>query len=482
MTRSELFQDLNEKHVAVAGLGISGISAAKLLLDRGAKVYCLESKSEEKFRTDTFFEAEVDNLKTAGAELIFSAGKNEVDALSKQGLSFCIMSPGIAPDTEIFSSVTSRDVHVVSELELGTAMLDIPLFFITGSVGKSTTASLLNHLLNGSNINSVLCGNIGIPVCKVINDRIGADVAVVEVSSYQLELYQGRNIKLGMILNIHENHLEWHKTFENYKNAKFRLLDLIGVEGSLIVNKKDSVLSEVNNIFSGKTFWVAEDEKGLESDLGSYFDSESQLSIKLEQSQEELFSYSDSQLIGEHSRWNIAFTLIAAKLLGADSNSLREALNSFKPLTHRLEPVGRIGDVLCINDSKATSPVAAIKALEAVTDSYPESKIVMLLGGQKKKGSWQAVKNAIESASNNFSAIICFGDDASQIASELEGCNAPLIEQDQLDDALRASIERLPEGGIVLFSPGCASFDRFRNFEERGNVFKSMVDSLALAT
>ncbi|MBX7145275.1 MAG: UDP-N-acetylmuramoyl-L-alanine--D-glutamate ligase [Oligoflexia bacterium] len=473
----------NEK-VLVVGLGISGVETARFLRRVGISAVCVERSDEARFVKNSKFKDAPAELRAAGVDVYFEVdGEGVSRYLDKVKLA--VISPGVSLESAVIGALKRRNVPLVSELELGVELLDVPTLMITGSNGKSTTVSLLQHLLTASGIQSRLCGNVGVPVVAELESSILSGVVsrpqflVVEASSYQLEACRRIKPKLAALLNISDNHLERHGTLQRYIEAKARAFAHQGESDFALLNADDSAVFALRGRIPGKVVPFGTRLSLNQYDFGARVDYDpnkdlDSVTLRIEGMEEE-YPTNSVHLLGQHNRLNIAAALLMARLSGAEPGALVSGLASFRPLEHRLEFVGRVNGAHIINDSKSTTVAASLAAVRSVAEAFPECRLMVLFGGLAKAGSWDSLMSALLELKGRLRPIVCFGKDGNLIANQCRRYNLPCDVVPSLARAVEVSLANAQENELILLTPGCASFDEFTDFEERGNVFKSLV-------
>ncbi len=349
------------KKIAVVGLGKSGIAAARFLAREGAIVTALDSKPKAEM------ESAVVSLKDVGVSLKF--GGNDPAIISSSDMA--VISPGVSPSLEGLEDVRRRGGAVIGEMELAVGMIDRPIVAITGTNGKTTTTSLIGHLLEKSGIRRVVAGTIGTPILDLVDDANKSEAVILEVSSFQIETTPSLAPKISVLLNITPDHLDRHASFEEYAECKGTLVKRTAADGFGIYNLRDDVVSR---IVRGATCSLipfdAEGGPNLKTGSAtSWFDGEA-LMVSARGEIARRYSLEGISLEGVHNRENMLAALTACELLGADSDSLLEGLKSFKGLPHRMELVRDLDGVMYFNDSKGTNIGAAAKADKFAGSSY----------------------------------------------------------------------------------------------------------------
>lgn len=378
------------------------------------------------------------------------------------GFDVLVRSPGVPVDHPALSAAREAGVVIVNPASIWLAERgrDLTVVGVTGSKGKSTTASLLAHLLRGQGREVLLAGNIGVPLLDHLDTA--ADVAVLELSSYQLADLRGR-IDLGLFTRLFPEHLDWHGGEEAYVAAKLRLAELL--EGRpLLVNGRDERLVAATGAVPGRVLgnrppgvWRDDDRLMLDDTP--------------------LCPAGALPLIGRHNLDNAALALQAGIMLGHDGPALARSLSTFRSLPHRLEPVATIDGVRFINDSISTSPWATLAALDALAPA----PVVLIAGGQARPADWQPVLDWVDA--HGLEALLTIPDNGGLIADRfgdaVAGRMGAIEALDGLEQAVARARELAREGCVVLLSPGAPSFTRFRDFEERGERFRAAVRAAA---
>jgi UDP-N-acetylmuramoylalanine--D-glutamate ligase len=483
----ETLEDIraNGTRVLVVGLGISGIESARFLAHRGLKVVVVEKSSEEQFRATSKFCAELPSLQTLGVEIVFGVDGERV-APHLNDIALTVLSPGVPLESAIVGTLRRHGIPYVAELELGIELHHGKALVVTGSNGKSTTSSLIDHILRRGGVRSYLCGNIGVPV--ISNEELlrelhveGATL-VVEASSYQLEASAFLKPHVSVVLNISENHLERHGSLERYAASKERSTRLQTAEDLFVLNADDPMV-----VAMGHRSRAAKAVFGTagQLELAKLSSRWAQISCSNERARKIVVSregileeYSTDQvnLLGLHNRYNMAAAILVARHMGVSQSDVQAGLESFLPLEHRLEVVYRAGERVVINDSKSTTVAASLAALSTIVEHYPSSRVVLMIGGLSKAGSWAPLLNAITSSSAKSGiSVVCFGKDGALLANHCRAAGISHSVAPHLSEATSQALSMIGEAGIALLSPGCASFDEFKDFEHRGAVFKACV-------
>lgn len=460
------------RKVVVVGAARSGTAAAALLNRRGCVVTLSDRRPE----------AELDPAARAlgRAGVALEAGGHRPETFTAADL--VVVSPGVPGDLPELAAARGAGVPVWAEVELAYRFLRGRLVGITGSNGKTTTTALTAHLLKAAGFDAVACGNIGVPLSSLAGSDRPERWYVVELSSFQLEGIHALRPRVAALLNLSPDHLDRHRDFEEYRSAKERIFSNQTPEDAAVLNLDDPRVSGIAPRLRARVEWF-----GLAPDARPAFAVEGGLFVARRgeparsgaaepagapgrSETRALLPLSEFSLRGAHNLSNALAALTASWLCGAACARLAEGLRSFRPLPHRMEPVGRAGGVEFINDSKATNVDSALRAVE----SY-DRPLVWILGGRDKGADFRTLRPALEAG--RVRAVVAMGEAAARIAEALEGA-APLRRAADMAEALEAARELARPGDMVLLSPACASFDLYRDYEERGDDFRSRVRAL----
>lgn len=463
VSRSDVRRKLEEartRGVVVAGLGLTGIAACKLFSKAGISVTAIDEKKPQENLIEEL------NVKVLAGEKVSEL---------KEG-AFALFSPGIAPGSSLGKFCFERGIPSLSELDLLGELVSDPLVGITGTNGKSTTTTLVFEMLKEAGQPVELVGNVGVPFVEVIrkNELFGRENLkrkfVAEISSYQLEWAEICRPKVSIWLNLAENHLERHGTMENYLAAKSRLIESQNKPDFAILSAEDPNFSEIKKRTKAEIVTFGSRSLGENSVVLKGDNAVITLGSKRVD-----FSLKESPLIGAHNRMNLAVAGAAALLTGGSESSILKVIREFRGLEHRLESVPNRRKVVILNDSKATSVHAAASDLIAVKNYFSGKKIVLLLGGQAKQGSWTPL---VEQFGERVRMVVGFGRDGKEIVNTLSESVKTIeyITVSALEEAVKAVSKKIEEGEILLFAPACASYDAYSGFEERGRHFKKLVE------
>jgi UDP-N-acetylmuramoylalanine--D-glutamate ligase len=460
--------ELKDKRVLVVGLGRSGVASALFLKAHGARVTVSDTKSGDELRN------EIPTLLDHGIT-VETGGHGE---RTFRGQDLIVVSPGVPLDAPALVQARALGEEVIGEIELASQFLPGPMVAITGSNGKTTTTTLAGEILTAGGFPTLVGGNIGTPAISLVEQAKPETVIVLEVSSFQLETIQAFRPKVAVVLNVTPDHLDRHKTFEAYADAKARMFENQRSDDFAVLNADDLTCFAMAQRTKAQVFWFSRQK---EVDRGAWVRDGNILfrdgDGQAKNGQREIMPISEVPLKGAHNLENVLAAACAGALMGCDAKKIRQAVHDFKAVEHRLEFVATIGGVDYYNDSKATNVDATIKALE----SFP-SNIHLILGG-KDKGSDYTVLN--ELLQKRVKCVYTIGAAADKIESQIASSknrSFEVVNAETLENAIRKAHAVAVPGDVVLLAPACASFDQFKNYEHRGQVFKEIVRGLAADT
>ena len=445
--------NLKNKNVTVLGAARSGVAVAKLLHKAGAHVFVSDAASVKK-KVD-----ESKELDRAGIKYEF--GQHSQVALQAE---IVVLSPGIPVRSEMVQSFIERDIPVLSEIEIAYWFCESPIIAVTGSNGKTTTTTLIGEMLKKKYPEVIVAGNIGTAFSEYVENSNPENWAVIEVSSFQLETIDNFHPKQALVLNFAPNHLNRYDSYEDYLKAKWRITKNLVKEDTLIYNAADSKISgwaeEIDCNLQG--FHI----KGVENHAAYY--SNDTIFIN----HERLAKTEEIELKGKHNYMNVMAASLAALNAGVSKEQIREVLQDFQGIEHRLEFVAIKNGVTYINDSKATT----VESLGFALQSFSEP-IVLITGGQDKGSDFTHLNELIV---ENVKAIVLIGTSAEVMINAWRGL-VPIHKEGSLYDAVNKATELAEEKNTVLLSPACASFDMFTDYEDRGRKFKQFVHEIQVS-
>ena len=450
--------ELKNKRVLVVGLGKSGKSAALFLRDRGARVTVSDVRSAEALA------GEIPALLDAG--IMVETGGHGLLTFRRQDL--IVVSPGVPYDTPELKQVRAFGLPIIGELELASRFLQGQVVAITGSNGKTTTTALLGKIFADSGVPTLVGGNIGTPVIDLIAQSTPQTVSVLEVSSFQLETVVEFRSHIAVVLNITQDHLDRHGTFENYAAMKARITAQQTAEDFFVLNAEDKPTQMLAARTRAQVFWFS-GRRAIKQ--GAFVHGESVVFLPRENAKPEpVMPLAQIPLKGAHNVENVLAAVCAARLGGVAAESIRASVAGFKAVEHRLEFVATVRGVSFFNDSKATNVDATKKALEA----FPGG-VHLILGGKDKNSDYTELADLIRA---RVKIVYTIGSAAEKIERHLTGV-VKIVSAGTLDSAVRQAAQLAVAGDVVLLAPACASFDQFTSYEHRGRVFKELVQGLA---
>jgi UDP-N-acetylmuramoylalanine--D-glutamate ligase len=446
--------ELRGKRVLVVGLARTGVATALFCAARGAVVTATDTRTEGEIGEPT------QKLHSAGVTL--SLGGHEASLLRNQDL--LIPSPGVPADAPLLLSARAANLTIWSEIELAYRFLRGRLIGITGSNGKTTTTSLVEHVLRSAGFHTILAGNIGTPLIGCVESMRDDTVTVAELSSFQLELIEQFRPDISVFLNLTPDHLDRHHTLQAYGAAKARIFENQTARDAAVVNADDAAAIPFAPA-KPQVFWFSRQQH---VEQGAFLKNE-EIVFRRGGQEEFVLRKADIPLAGAHNLENVLAAVAATRLAGAEPAAIARGVRSFKGVEHRLEFVAEVGGVRYYNDSKATNVDATLKAL----DAFP-GRILVILGGKDKGSDYTPLQRPLR---EKGVLALLIGAAAANIESHIAGSVA-LDRAETLERAVEIAAHAARTGDVVLLAPACASFDQFQNYEHRGRVFKELVHQL----
>lgn len=445
--------ELKGKKALVVGLGRTGEAVCAFLDQRGARVKVSEKKSAEELGKHVLF------WQKRGVEV--EAGGHEPHSFIEADL--IIPSPGV-PYLPELEAARQKGVAILSEIELAFKFLKGKIVGITGTNGKSTTATLTHKIIKEGGFRSHLAGNIGTPLIQFVDYSQPDDIYVTELSSFQLRYIDEFRAAVSVFLNISLDHLDWHTDFDDYYESKKNLLLNQKKDDTAILNRDDPHIWDLRNMGEYHVYGFSQER---ELSHGCWIQND--WIILANEKQEKLMPTAETPLLGAHNRENIMASALVGLVFGIPSSDLKESIKGFEGLEHRLEKVLTLGEVEFYNDSKATNVNATLKSIQSF--SRP---IILILGGRDKGGNFSLLREPVK---ERVKTIILIGEAKDKIEKSLNA-TVPVMRASDLAEAVRFAHSLALPGEVVLLAPGCTSFDMFRNFEDRGRAFKTEVYEL----
>ncbi|MDX1419190.1 MAG: UDP-N-acetylmuramoyl-L-alanine--D-glutamate ligase [Rubricoccaceae bacterium] len=463
--------DINGQAVTVIGGARSGLAAARLLARHGADVFLTERDAQDDRLADQLAEAGV----------AYEFGGHTPRALEAD---FLVISPGVPSTVPLVQQALRQGLPVYSEIEAASWFCRGPIVAVTGSNGKTTTTSLIAHLFRTAQRPFVVGGNIGYPFSDYVETVDDATVAVLEVSSFQLDHIDTFRPHVAVLLNITPDHLDrYDHDFNRYAQSKFRLFENQRPGDWLVYNHDDDLVREYVGWWAPKRGIVPYGfSLDHELDRGAFvrggclhlalpapgdgaLDPQASMIYN-----EELMPSSDTALRGRHNLYNSLAAAIAARAMEIRSDVVRQSLTSFEGVPHRLEKVRTVGGVTFVNDSKATNVNAVWYALESFSGG-----VVLIAGGRDKGNDYGPLKRLVQ---EKVKGVVGLGESGDKVLAELGPCAEHTARAHTMEEAIQFARLMAEDGDVVLLSPACASFDMFENYEDRGDTFRRLVQSL----
>ena len=437
------------RRIGVIGLGISGVAAAALLKSRGFRVMGFDCSPSVK-QPDS-----VDEMLTCPFV------PEEIEKLD--GL---VLSPGVNPRSVLPDEARKMGIPIIGEIELAAANTSAGIYAVTGSNGKTTTTEWLGFMLNRAGYKAVVCGNTGYAFSRAVLENPSSDTFVVEVSSYQLETVERFRPRGAAILNITPDHLARHGSMDGYASAKARIFLNQHSEDITVLNGDDMNLADLFGRSRGTEMVFSLDRP---QNRGAWVDENGMIVVRMDGETQPVLDSRLLNLPGRHNLYNALAVVCLAYGAGLTPGEMIPGLVEFTGVPHRIETVAEINGVTWVNDSKSTNPDSLRVALEAAGNP-----VVLLAGGRAKETDYSLLAQLVREKTR---VVILFGEAAGLLAESWRGIPAPVLVPD-LPGAVRAARNAAVSGETVLLSPGCASFDQYNNFEERGDHFRRLVEEM----
>ena len=462
-TKSEKRNDLKGKRVLIVGFACTGLSIVRFLKKKGAIVTVTDSKPIGQLKG---IQEVMGDPARRGEGIRVEAGGHPKEIFMDADL--IVMSPGVPMTIEPVNEARKAGIDIMSEIELAYSFIDAPIIAVTGTNGKTTTTALLGRVLRDAGKSLFVGGNIGTPLIEYAMGDESYDYAVAEVSSFQLEGIRRFRPFISVLLNITEDHMDRYRDFKEYAEAKFNIFRNQGEGDIAVVNIDDPAIRE----------WIKDNGAGFKARVipfssrkmlsrGVYFTGKEIVYSKNGSSA--VYPTAEFKLKGIHNIENIMAVIAVAKECGIDDNNILNSVNNFSALPHRVEFVRELDGVLYYDDSKGTNIGALQKSLAGF-----EPPIILIAGGKDKGGDYKVLRDLVK---EKVKLLILIGEARDKMKSALGGCTETLIAS-SMEDAVREAYENAEKGDIVLLSPACSSFDMFRDYKERGDVFRRLVEAL----
>jgi len=439
----------DNKKIFILGMARSGYEAAKFLKSRNCDVLITDGKEQD--------ENHVKELESLGVKVII--GENQADLLDET-FDYVVKNPGISLYSKPCEKAIELNIPIINELEVAYQYLpNVKIIGITGSNGKTTTTTLTHKILMEANLPVKLGGNIGYPMCSMINDIKENDIVLLEISSHQLQDFKDFKVDIGVLTNLSEVHIDHFKTYENYKSMKKKIFNHQLESDIAILNiGDDEVIKLTKDIKSTKIYFSSKQKSNLylENDA-IYYNNEKIVDLK------------DIRLKGNHNYENIMCAIAIAKQFNVSNKDIANVLLNFYGVEHRLEFVKKVNGKSFYNDSKATNVDSTIIALSSFN-----CPTVLILGGLDRGHSFEPLVPYM----NNVSFVVCYGETKDRIEQFCIANEIKCYKYDNLKESVEFAYKSSTEGDVILLSPACASWDQYKCFEDRGTEFKQIINNL----
>lgn len=436
--------------IVVLGGGESGVGAALLAKSKGFEVFLSDSGQLKEVFQRTLTENQIQ----------FETNQHSVNLIL--AASEVIISPGISEKNELVQAIKNQGIPIISEIEFAARYTSAKLIAITGSNGKTTTTLLTYHLLKEAGFQVGLAGNIGQSFAKQVMEN-QHEYYVLELSSFQLDRCFSFCPEVAILLNITPDHLDRYEyKFENYIHSKFRIFQNASPKTTCIYWEDDDVMKQYSALIPASNRQTI----SFKNEFADAFIMDEQIKIK-----NKVIDLALSPIQGPHNAINLSAALLAAQAVNISLEACVKILPSFLNAPHRLEPCGEINGVSFINDSKATNVDAVFYALNSF-----QQPLILIIGGVDKGNEYQVLDALVK---EKVKGLIFLGKDNSKLMNHFSGICGMIFSTDQLHEAIQKGIEWAKKGDVVLLSPACASFDLFKNYEDRGNQFKAIIQTIA---
>jgi len=446
--------ELRGKRVLVVGLARTGVATALFCAARASNVTATDARTENEIGEP------IAPLRAAGVKL--ELGGHRENTFLEQDL--IVPSPGVPADAPLLQAARAKGVTIWSEVELADRFLSGRLIGITGSNGKTTTTSLIEHILRNAGFSTILAGNIGTPLIARVEETGDNTITVAELSSFQLELIETFRPTISVFLNLTADHLDRHHSLEAYGRAKARIFENQTEADSAVLNADDPATTPLAPA-RPRVYWFSRKQRVAQG----AFVRENDIVFRHDGEEEAVLNLQDIPLAGAHNVENVLAAVVATRLAGADLAAIAKGVRSFAGVEHRLEFVAEIGGVRYYNDSKATNVDATLKAL----DAFP-GRILILLGGKDKGSDYTLLQRPLR---EKAILALLIGAAAEKIEKQITGSVA-IERAGTIERAVEIASHAARPGDVVLLAPACASFDQFQNYEHRGRAFKELVHQL----
>ena len=448
-----VLENFKDKNVLVVGLARTGLAVAEFLLKKGARVTITDQLSESDLGSA------VDSARDLGCEL--ALGGHPADIFSEADL--VVVSPGIPLNLPQLIVAKNKGVPITGELELASRFLSLPTVAISGTNGKTTTTELVGDMLRRSGKSVFVGGNIGNPLITLLQQEEAFEIAVVEVSSFQLDTMETFHPQVAVLLNISEDHLDRYDSFGDYVASKCRLFANQTAEDTAVVPARDPLIGVRCTIRSRQLNF------SLSKNSAHAYLERARLFSRIIPRPTRHYDLRRWQLTGNHNQQNLLAAVLAATCMGAKPEAIQQSIDNFKPLPHRMELIHHWRGIRFYNDSKATNVDSVVRSLESFTGST-----ILIAGGRDKAGSYAPLTALVR---QRVKMLVLMGEARFRLAKDLGNLSCTVV-VDDMDAAVQVALDAAGPGDVVLLSPACSSFDLYQNYKARGDHFRSLVHEL----
>ncbi|GAA0364620.1 UDP-N-acetylmuramoyl-L-alanine--D-glutamate ligase [Bacillus horti] len=452
------FSVYKDKLVLVVGLAKSGSAVAKLLFRLGASVIVNDRNAREEC-------AGIEELENLGIQVV--CGSHPLELLDRP-IDLIVKNPGIPFDIPFLAEAEQRGISVITEVEIASCISEAPIIGITGSNGKTTTTTMIHLMLQGGKYNPLIAGNIGTVMCEVTEQATNEDIIVAELSSFQLLGTASFRPKIGLLLNIHEAHLNYHHTMEHYTSAKLKLFANQDPTDLAVLNADQDFIRQAAAHLQAEVAWFSTEQ---EVHRGSFIRHEGIIYRDGQGDEIEILPLSELLLPGRHNVQNALAAITVSLAAGAELTRVQEVLKTFRGVEHRLKFVATKAGVHYYNDSKATNATATINSIQAF-----QNPLLLIAGGLDRGEDLSPLEPILTS---HVKTLIAYGQLAPELKKAAQSAGLKQVYMaDTVEDAVNTASLLAQQGDTVLLSPAAASWDQFRSFEERGDMFIRSVHKL----
>ncbi len=446
--------NLTGKKIVVIGMGKTGIATARFLGKQGAKVIVTDEQPVDQWGKE---------FEQIAKEKWLEIGGYNIRILT--GACIVVPSPGVPPHNALLVEALKKNIPVMSEIEIAYRFLKVPVVAITGTNGKTTTTNLLGEIFQQSGKKTFVGGNIGNPLIEYVEGSQQEDFVVAEISSFQLQWIEKFQPFISVMLNITCDHINYHGSFADYRRIKTRIFANQTKNEFAILNAADPALEEMDRIINAQVMKFSS-KRVLQKGICI---KKNNMVFRMPGVTEEQYPLGIINIPGLHNVENVMAAIMAARLCGCSQDDIIKAVGAFRGLPHRIEFAGEKHSVKFYDDSKGTNVGSVLRALETF-----DKPVILLLGGRDKDGNFESLRPLLQTKTKK---VFLFGEARDRIAS-LIGEDKPVMKNAKLKDAVENAYKDAQPGDVVLLSPGCASFDEFADYKERGDYFKDVVRTL----